>query len=130
MRPSCAWLRPPWAWLRPPWAWLRPSRTWLLLPLAWLGPPRAWIGPPRAWLGPPWAWLGPPWAWLRPLVGTDGQTDGRNFSPFYRTSSPTGAAAHKWTKSNYAYEKMGVLYILTNFLPNVGSQGPPERAPK
>ena len=26
---------------------------------------------------------------------TNGRTDGRNFSPFYRTSSPIGAAAQK-----------------------------------
>ena len=26
---------------------------------------------------------------------TNGQTDGRNFTPFYRTSAPAGAAAQK-----------------------------------
>ena len=52
-----------------------------LPPLAWLRPSRAWLWPPRAWLFPPSTWLG--------------QTDERNFSPFYRALSPIGAAAQK-----------------------------------
>ena len=34
---------------------------------------------------------------------TDGRTEGQNFSPFYRTSSPVGAAAQK--AKNYSHEK-------------------------
>ena len=33
--------------------------------------------------------------WEAPAGGTDGRTDGRKISPFYRTSSTTGAAAQK-----------------------------------
>ena len=35
---------------------------------------------------------------VRKDVVTDGWTDGRNFSPFYKTSSPVGAATQKQQK--------------------------------
>ena len=78
-------------------------------PTAWLGTLRAWIWSSRAWLGPPSTWLGPPWAWLRPLGGgwTDGWMDGRNFSPFYRISSPIGTAALLHIHVNYQKLKQG-----------------------
>ena len=37
----------------------------------------------------------------------DGWTDGRNFSPFYRTSSPIGAAALLPIHVNYQIPKQG-----------------------
>ena len=59
-----------------------------------------------AWLAlrPDWMGLRPAWLALGPLRGgtdirmdgrTYGRTDGRKISPFYRTSSPIGAAAQK-----------------------------------
>ena len=40
-------------------------------------------------------------------VWTDGRTDVRNFSPFYRTSSPLGAAAQKERKNGRMEERQG-----------------------
>ena len=37
----------------------------------------------------------------------DGQTDRRNFSPFYRTLSPLGAAAQKTVRENKKEKKEG-----------------------
>ena len=50
----------------------------------------------EAWLAGPQAWLAGPQAWLDgPEGGTYGRTYIRKISPFYRTSSPIGAAAQK-----------------------------------
>ena len=64
--------------------------------------PEAWLAGPEAWLAGPQAWLdGPEGGDRRTDVRTDGRTDGRTYgrtykiSPFYRTSSPIGAAAQK-----------------------------------
>ena len=49
---------------------------------------------PQAWLAGPQAWLAGPQAWLDgPEGGMYERTNGRKISPFYRTSSPIGAAA-------------------------------------
>ena len=62
--------------------------------LAWTsqGLNRACQGLARASLGLAWASLG----LAQASGGAEGWTDGRNFSPFYRTSSPIGAAAEKY----------------------------------
>ena len=52
--------------------------------------------PPSGWPSDPAGWPSDPSSWPSdPLYGrrTDGRMDGRNFSPFYRTLSPVGAAA-------------------------------------
>ena len=55
-----------------------------------------WLAGPQAWLAGPQAWLAGPQAWLDgPEGGTYERTNGRKISPFYRTSSPIGAAAQK-----------------------------------
>ena len=70
--------------------------AWLAGPEAWLAGPEAWLTGPEAWLAGPQAWLAGPQAWLDgPEGGTDGRTYGQKISPFYRTSSPIGAAAQK-----------------------------------
>ena len=53
--------------------------------------------------------LGPAWARLRPGGDgrTDGHTDGRNCSPFYRTFSPTRADALLYIHINYRIHKQG-----------------------
>ena len=59
---------------------------------SWMGLKANWEGPKASWEGPKASWEGPKlWGDER----TNERTDGRNFSPFYRTSSPTGAAAQK-----------------------------------
>ena len=66
--------RPGWLALRPAWRALRPA--WLALRPAWLG-------------------LRPVWLALGPLSGRDRWMYRQKIFPFYRTSSPTGAAAQK-----------------------------------
>ena len=56
---------------------------------AWLAGPQAGLAGPQAWLAE--AWLGGPQFWLDGPEG--GGAD--EISPFYRTSSPIGAAAQK-----------------------------------
>ena len=41
------------------------------------------------------------------LGGTNGRTDGRTISPFYRTSTPTGAAAQKGLKTKIKSKVVG-----------------------
>merc|ERR1712055_910981 len=71
----------------------------------WLGLRSGWLGLRSGWLGlrPGWLGLRPGWRGLRPgwmaqrggrtYVRTYERTDERKISPFYRTSSPIGAAA-------------------------------------
>ena len=59
-----------------------------------LGGLQSQLGGPLSQLGGPQSQLGGP----RGDGQTDERTNGRNFSPFYRTSSPTGAAAQKEEK--------------------------------
>ena len=78
--------------LRPGWLALRPG--WLALRPAWLAMRPAWLA-----LRPDWLGLRPAWLAFGPSRGerTDGWIDVRTYvrkiSPFYRTSSPIGAAA-------------------------------------
>ena len=58
-----------------------------------LGEPWSQLGGPQCQLGGPQSQLAGPHNQLRGPGG--GQTDGQNFSPFYSTSSPTGASAQK-----------------------------------
>ena len=53
--------------------------------------PSIQTSPPTAWLGGPQT--RPGWEALRPGWERNRRTDGRKISPFYRTSSPTEAAA-------------------------------------
>ena len=64
------------------------------------GPPGLTEGPPGLTEDPPG--LSEGFEGSRGDRGTDGRTDGRNFSPFYRTSSPLGAAAQKPTSRQKA----------------------------
>ena len=78
--PFICLFRPGWLGLRPGWLGLRPG---------WLGLRPGWLGLRPGWLG-----LRP--GWLAQRGGrTDKRTDERKISPFYRTSSPIGAAAQK-----------------------------------
>merc|ERR1712168_1711118 len=74
------------------WLRLRPGRLGLRTGL--LGPRPGWQGLRPGWLGlrPGWLGLRPGWMAQRG-ERTDGQTDRQKISPFYRTSSPNGAAA-------------------------------------
>ena len=56
--------------------------------LAGLAGPQAWLAGPQAWLDGPEGGTD-----VRTDGRMDGRTDGRKISPFYRTSSPIGAAA-------------------------------------
>ena len=90
-------LRPGWLALRPGWLALRPG--WLALRPAWLALRPDWLG-----LRPAWLALGPSRGgrmYGRTDVRTYGWTDGRKISPFYRTSSPIGAAAQKAVWERY-----------------------------
>ena len=83
-------------WLAGLQIWLAGPQAWLAGPQAWLAGPQVWLGGPQAWLAGPQAWLARPQAWLDgPEGGTDGWMDKQKISPFYRTSSPIGAAAQK-----------------------------------
>ena len=71
--------------------------------VGWLALKPTWpsMRPDLLALRPAWLGLRPAWLALGPSRGgrTDGRTDGRTYgrkiSPFYRTSSPIGAAAQK-----------------------------------
>ena len=78
--------------LRPSQPSLKPE-TWLA---GWLGLRPGWLGLRPGWLGlrPGWLGLRPGWMAQRG-ERTDGWTYIRKISPFYRTSSPIGAAAQK-----------------------------------
>ena len=78
---------------------LRPSQpslkheTWLA---GWLGLKPGWLGLRPGWLGLRPGWLGLRPGWMAQRGGRmDKRMDGRKISPFYRTSSPIGAAAQK-----------------------------------
>ena len=102
-RPSQPCLKPK-AWLT---GWLGLRSGWLGLRHGWLGLRPGWLGLRPGWLGlrPGWLGLRPGWLGLRPgwMAQRGGQTNGRmngrtdvqKISPFYRTSSPIGAAAQK-----------------------------------
>ena len=93
-------LRPSQPGLRPSQPSLKPE-TWLA---GWLGLRAGWLGSGLAgwakdWLAGPQAWLAGPQALLDgPEGGTDERTN--KISPFYRTSSPIGAAAQKGTSAD------------------------------
>ena len=72
-----------------------------------------WLAGPQIWLAWPQAWLAGPQAWLD---GPEGgrmyqQKNGRKISPFYRTSSPIGAAAQKHTDARIYRALNTPLYI-------------------
>ena len=68
--------------------------NWMILRPGWLGLRPVWLGLRPGWLG-----LRPGWMAQRGDVRTNERTNkrtnGRKISPFYRTSSPIGAAAQK-----------------------------------
>ena len=72
---GCLGLRPGWLGLRPSWLGLRPG---------WLGLRPGWLGLRPGWMAQRGG---------RTYVRTYERTDERKISPFYRTSSPIGAAA-------------------------------------
>ena len=93
--------------LRPSQPDLRPSQP-SLKPETWLA---GWLGLRPGWLGLRPGWLGLRPGWMAQRGGrTDERmyerTDGRKISPFYRTSSPIGAAAQK-----KVYSKLTVIII-------------------
>ena len=65
--------------------------SWVSLRASWEGFRASWKGLKASWEGPKASWEALRAGWEAP--GGDGRTDGWNFSPFYRTSSPVGAAA-------------------------------------
>ena len=84
---NCNWMA---LWCTsPPWPQVQPASQPSLRLQGWLAGPQAWLAGPQAWLD-------------GPEGGTDGRmdgrTNGRKISPFYRTSSPIGAAAQKGKK--------------------------------
>ena len=92
-RASQAGLRPSQSGLRASQAGLRASQPGLRASQPGLRGSEACLAGSEAWLDGSKACLAGSWA----LEGGNGRTDGRKISPFYRTSSPIGAAAQKAT---------------------------------